>query len=42
MIRFFRAIRRRLLKENRFTCHLIHAAGEIVLVVIDREPGRDS
>ncbi|HKJ48299.1 MAG TPA: DUF6090 family protein [Christiangramia sp.] len=34
MIKFFRNIRRRLLRENRFTRYLIYAIGEIVLVVI--------
>ncbi|MDR5590981.1 DUF6090 family protein [Christiangramia sp. SM2212] len=34
MIKFFRNIRRRLLRENRFTRYLIYAIGEIILVVI--------
>lgn len=34
MIKFFRNIRRRLLRENRFTRYLIYALGEIILVVI--------
>ncbi|MDR5590982.1 DUF6090 family protein [Christiangramia sp. SM2212] len=34
MIKLFRNIRRRLLRENRFTRYLIYAIGEIVLVVI--------
>ncbi|MCP9198595.1 DUF6090 family protein [Gramella sp. GC03-9] len=34
MIKFFRNIRRRLLRENRFTRYLIYAVGEIILVVI--------
>ncbi|MCG9973378.1 DUF6090 family protein [Christiangramia crocea] len=34
MIKFFRHIRRRLLRENRFTRYLIYAIGEIILVVI--------
>lgn len=34
MIKFFRNIRHRLLKENRFRKYLLYAIGEIVLVVI--------
>lgn len=34
MIKFFRNIRQRLLRENRFTRYLIYALGEIILVVI--------
>ncbi|MCP9198593.1 DUF6090 family protein [Gramella sp. GC03-9] len=34
MIKFFRNIRRRLLRENRFTRYLLYAVGEIILVVI--------
>lgn len=34
MIKFFRNIRRRLLRENSFTRYLIYAIGEIILVVI--------
>ncbi len=34
MIKFFRNIRRRLLRENRFTRYLLYAIGEIILVVI--------
>lgn len=34
MISFFRKIRRRLLRENRFTRYLIYAIGEIILVVV--------
>jgi uncharacterized membrane-anchored protein YhcB (DUF1043 family) len=34
MIKIFRNIRRRLLRENRFTRYLIYAMGEITLVVI--------
>ena len=34
MIKFFRRIRQRLLRENRFSKYLIYAIGEIVLVVI--------
>ncbi|TBW28305.1 hypothetical protein [Gramella sp. KN1008] len=34
MLKFFRNIRRRLLRENRFTRYLIYAVGEIILVVI--------
>lgn len=34
MIKFFRNIRLRLLRENRFTRYLIYALGEIILVVI--------
>ena len=34
MIKFFRNIRRRLLRENRFSRYLIYAIGEIILVVI--------
>lgn len=34
MIKFFRRIRQRLLKENRFSRYLIYAIGEIFLVVI--------
>ncbi|GAA4318610.1 hypothetical protein GCM10023115_44550 [Pontixanthobacter gangjinensis] len=34
MIKFFRNIRRQLLRENRFTRYLIYAIGEIILVVI--------
>lgn len=34
MLKFYRNIRRRLLRENRFTRYLIYAIGEIILVVI--------
>jgi hypothetical protein len=34
MLKFYRNIRRRLLRENRLTRYLIYAIGEIVLVVI--------
>lgn len=34
MFKFFRNIRRRLLRENRFTKYLFYAIGEIILVVI--------
>lgn len=34
MIKFFRSIRQRLLRENRFTRYLIYSIGEIILVVI--------
>ncbi|NNK80472.1 MAG: hypothetical protein HKO93_03155 [Flavobacteriales bacterium] len=34
MIKFFRHIRKRLLKENRFTRYTLYALGEIILVVI--------
>lgn len=34
MIKFFRNIRKNLLKENRFSKYLLYALGEIVLVVI--------
>ncbi len=34
MIKFFRKIRQRLLKENRFSKYLLYAIGEIFLVVI--------
>jgi len=34
MIKFFRHIRQRMLKENRFSRYFIYAIGEIVLVVI--------
>jgi hypothetical protein len=34
MIKFFRHIRQRLLKENKFSKYLLYAIGEIVLVVI--------
>lgn len=34
MIKFFRHIRQRLLKENRLSKYLIYAIGEIILVVI--------
>ncbi|MFC7357691.1 DUF6090 family protein [Jejudonia soesokkakensis] len=34
MIKFFRHIRQRLIKENRFSKYLLYAIGEIVLVVI--------
>lgn len=34
MINFFRAIRKKLLSENRFSKYLMYAIGEIVLVVI--------
>ena len=34
MIKLFRNIRRRMLRENRFTRYLIYAIGEIILVVI--------
>lgn len=34
MIKFFRKIRQKLLRENRFSKYLLYAAGEIILVVI--------
>lgn len=34
MIKFFRRIRQKLLKENRFSKYLLYAIGEIILVVI--------
>lgn len=34
MIKFFRHIRQRMIKENRFSKYLLYAIGEIVLVVI--------
>ncbi|MAM29154.1 MAG: hypothetical protein CMC13_09030 [Flavobacteriaceae bacterium] len=34
MIKFFRHIRKRLIRENRFSKYLLYAIGEIVLVVI--------
>lgn len=34
MIKFFSRIRRRLLRENRFTRYVVYAIGEIILVVI--------
>ena len=34
MIKFFRSIRHRLLKENRVTRYLLYALGEILLVMI--------
>ncbi|MDO1501256.1 DUF6090 family protein [Winogradskyella maritima] len=34
MIKFFRHIRQRLIRENRFSKYLIYAIGEIILVVI--------
>lgn len=34
MLKFFRNIRRRLIRENRFTRYFIYAIGEIILVVI--------
>ena len=34
MIKFFRKIRRKLLKENRFNKYLLYAIGEIILVII--------
>ena len=34
MIKFFRTIRQRMLKENRFSRYFLYAIGEIVLVVI--------
>lgn len=34
MIKFFRRIRQRLLRENKFSQYLIYAIGEIILVVI--------
>lgn len=34
MIKFFRKIRKQLLRENKFTRYLIYAIGEIILVVI--------
>lgn len=34
MIKFFRSIRRKLLRENRFSRYLLYALGEIILVVI--------
>jgi hypothetical protein len=34
MIKFFRHIRQRLIKENKFSKYLLYAIGEIVLVVI--------
>lgn len=34
MIKFFRNIRRRMIRENKFTRYIIYAIGEIILVVI--------
>lgn len=34
MIKFFRHIRQRLIKENRFSKYMLYAIGEIILVVI--------
>ena len=34
MIKFFRHIRQRLIRENRFSKYLLYAIGEIILVVI--------
>ena len=34
MLKFYRNIRRRLLRENRFTRYLLYAIGEVILVVI--------
>lgn len=34
MIKFFRKIRQRLIRENRFTRYMLYALGEIVLVVV--------
>ncbi|HKJ48301.1 MAG TPA: DUF6090 family protein [Christiangramia sp.] len=34
MIKFFRNLRRQLIRENKFTRYLIYAVGEIILVVI--------
>jgi hypothetical protein len=34
MIKFFRHIRQRLVKENKFSKYLLYAIGEIILVVI--------
>ena len=34
MIKFFRHIRQRMIKENRASKYLLYAIGEIVLVVI--------
>ena len=34
MIKFFRHIRQRLIRENRFSKYALYAIGEIVLVVI--------
>ena len=34
MIKFFRKVRQKLLKENRFNKYVLYAIGEIVLVVI--------
>jgi len=34
MIKFFRQIRQKLLRENRFSRYLLYAIGEILLVVI--------
>ena len=34
MIKFFRKIRQRFLKENKFSKYLIYAFGEILLIVI--------
>lgn len=34
MIKVFRNMRRRLLRENRFTRYLLYAIGEIILVVM--------
>lgn len=34
MIKFFKRIRQRMIKENRFSRYMLYAIGEIVLVVI--------
>lgn len=34
MIKFFRRIRQKLLKENRFSKYLLYAIGEIILTMI--------
>ncbi|NCQ59013.1 MAG: hypothetical protein GW794_14435, partial [Flavobacteriales bacterium] len=34
MIKFFRKIRQKMLKENKFSKYLLYAIGEIILVVI--------
>jgi len=34
MIKFFRHLRQRMIKENRFSRYMLYAIGEIVLVVI--------
>ena len=34
MIKFFRHIRQRMIKENRISKYLLYAIGEIILVVI--------